>query len=117
MVSQQSAVSTAEHVRATVNDTDREQDRGQHAEHATQQPAQQGAGQHVEHLILTTIVKEAQWNAGTLTVLEAAHATLRERAGQRGLILHGQPHEHIEVIPNGQRVRITLTADAVPAGR
>ena len=70
---------------------------------------------HSQHLVLTTIVKDAQWRADAAAAMASAHQRLHERAQQRGLLIHGQPIEDVEVLYDAHRVRITLTAEAVAA--
>lgn len=79
------------------------------------QPTRSGHGGSVEHLVLTTVVKDADWKGRTSAVLTAVRATLAQRACQRGLALQGEPEEDVEVLITDHRVRITMTADAVPA--
>ncbi|WP_337062559.1 hypothetical protein [Kineococcus sp. G2] len=61
---------------------------------------------------MTNVVSEAEWRAGTTTVLATVHAELQRRAQQQGLILVGKPRESVEVLLDSYRVRITLAADA-----
>ncbi|NIZ90387.1 hypothetical protein [Kineococcus rubinsiae] len=67
-----------------------------------------------ERFVLTTVVKEAQWQADACAVLVDARTTLHQRAAQRGLLITGEPFEDVEVMVGDHRVRITLTAAAAP---
>ncbi|WP_432573493.1 hypothetical protein [Kineococcus sp. SYSU DK005] len=69
----------------------------------------------MEHLVVTTVVKDTEWSAGASAVLAAARDTLHARAQRRGLTVQGQPHEDVEVLRDAHRVRITLTAQATAA--
>ena len=90
-------MSTTDRLRVTMN-------------HPGQQPEHQP-----EHLVLTTVVRYEQWDANSRQVLHGARATLQQRAAQHGLLLHGRPIERVEDLHDARRVRITLSADALPA--
>ncbi|WP_432575173.1 hypothetical protein [Kineococcus sp. SYSU DK005] len=66
-----------------------------------------------EHLVLTTIVKDAEWRADTAAAMARAHERLHQRAQQHALRLQGAPLEEVEVLYDAHRVRITLSAQAV----
>ena len=69
---------------------------------------------NVEHLVLTTVVEDTEWRGRASALLAKVRATLAERAGRRGLALQGEPGEDIEVLEHDHRIRITVTADALP---
>jgi len=71
---------------------------------------------NVEHLILTTVVKVAEWRADTSAVLAYAHQQLHQRAQQSGLRIDGEPHADVDYIANAERVRVTLSVEATPLG-
>ena len=70
-------------------------------------------GSH-QHLVVTSIVGEAEWRADTLQALSTVQGKLRRCAEQQGLSLCGRPVEAVEVITGDLHVRITVSADAVP---
>ena len=74
-----------------------------------------GGTSSTEHLILSVVVKDAEWRADPPAVLAEAHQRLHQRAQQRGLRIDGEPREDVEVVTDAQRVRITLAAEALPA--
>ena len=66
------------------------------------------------HLVLATVVTHERWQNNRADVLHAAQATLQQRARQQGVRLLDQPHEDVEVLPGGTRVRITFNAEGAP---
>ncbi|WP_432503180.1 hypothetical protein [Kineococcus arenarius] len=66
------------------------------------------------HLVLSTVVSEAEWRADVPAGLAALHAKLHQRARQQGLVVSRPPAEDVVVLPDVRRVRITVTAEAVP---
>ena len=70
-----------------------------------------------QHLVVTSIVGEAEWRADTAQALSTVQGKLRRRAEQRGLSLCGRPSEAVEVILGDLRVRITISAEAVPTAQ
>ncbi|WP_432574134.1 hypothetical protein [Kineococcus sp. SYSU DK005] len=73
--------------------------------------------QHLEHFVLTTVVKYPEWAADATAVLAAAHAQVHRRATQHGLVVQGRPSERVEDLHDARRVRITLSVDALPEQR
>ena len=67
-----------------------------------------------EHLILTVVMREAEWEADPAAVLKAARTRLDQRARHRGLCIDGAPREEVTILDAARRVRITLTAQAQP---
>lgn len=67
-----------------------------------------------QHFLLTTVVSHRDWASARTEVLAGAHATLRERARQRGLHLAGEPTHTVEVLHGSTHVRVTVTAEGAP---
>lgn len=65
------------------------------------------------HLVLTSIVTDADWDTDSPAALAAAHGALHAHARRRGLIVHGRPEEDVQFLEGSHRVRITLTAEGV----
>lgn len=68
-----------------------------------------------ERIVLTTVVRQEEWRSDPAAVRSASRERIRDRAARQGLELVGDPAEELETMAFHERVRITLSADAVPA--